>query len=81
MSFLDARSREAAQECSPRRKPWERTPVSEEPCKGGRNSIPEIFFVAGNVVSLEKKQELLLKRAPPVVFFLPRDVSRDFGDP
>jgi hypothetical protein len=78
-SYLDraARppSREAASECSPRRKPWVGQPCHPAP-EGAKDtsSIPQILFVEGNLVLTQKLQILLLKRPLVMVNFRFRDV-------
>ena len=107
-------SREAAKECSPRRKPWELFTKETQAPKGRKkimpmlkrfsawarrliltrdahvaypaHSIPNVPFVVLNMMFLQKRDELLLKRMLLMMLLLPRDVFGDcpgvrFADP
>jgi hypothetical protein len=64
------RAAQRRKECSPPRKPWVNGATREGAPKGRKNpSIPEIFFIHGNSVLLQKRHEFILKR--PRLVMLP----------
>jgi hypothetical protein len=82
-------SREAAQECSRRRKPWVETGKTPSPqgrrlvhkLKTGRKKlVPDISLIVDHFILLEKRQDFLLKRLLFVMFFLSGDIFCDGCD-
>ena len=75
-------SREAAQECSPEparakprgRKPWVRVSNEGQAPQGRQKLLPDIPFVVGNLVLLQKGDIFLLERHLLVMFFLVGDI-------
>ncbi len=53
-------SREAAQECSPRHKPWDRGARLNQAPEGRKKLIPNISLVVGHFVFLQERHELFL---------------------
>ena len=70
-------SREAAKECSPRRKPWGSATKPKQAQEGRKRLIPDVALVISHVVLLEERKELFLKRVFLVMLFLPGNIFRD----
>ena len=73
-------SREAAKECSPRRKPWGSATKPKQALEGRKRLIPDVALVISHVVLLEERKELFLKRVFLVMLFLPGNIFRDRRD-
>ena len=74
-------SREAAQECSPRRKPWVLSRRFGKPRRGERKKlIPYVSLIVGHVVLLQERNEFVLERMLLMMLFLFRDIFCDGCD-
>jgi hypothetical protein len=73
-------SREAAQECSPRRKPWVSTAHDSQAPVGRKKLIPDVPLVVCDVVPLEECDVFVLKRVFPMMCLLRGNVFCDRRD-
>jgi hypothetical protein len=72
-------SREAAEECSPGRKPWVKWKPDPSP-EGAKETNPKCSGVVGDVVFLQENHEFVLERMLLVMGLLTGDVSDDGFD-
>jgi hypothetical protein len=79
LSVCDA-SREAAKECSPRRKPWVSATTCNQAPEGRKKLIPDVSLVVGYVVFLQERCKLLLEGMFVMMLFLLGDIFCDCGD-
>ena len=70
-------TRNAAQECNPRREAWVHAAEAAQAPEGRKKLIPDIPLVVCNLVLLQKRNVLLLERVLLMMFLLRCDVPRN----
>src|SRR5208283_426777 len=77
--YMQGTSRKVAEECSPRRKPWEDYQPATQAPQGRKKLIPNIPLLVRDLIPLKEGYVFLLKRPLSMVLLLRRNILGNRG--